>query len=174
MKAFLNKIRQFNEKVAESLTKKIPEDWRKASELTDEDILAAELLMTNAAPTMFDVAQAFGDYRVTIEGRFIASTPAAAVVDLLLHKNVPSYGNQSHSADIVPVLPPLPTGYISHNGGICPVPSQFLVNVLMRDGYDDECAKREAQFWFTGAEDWWQWEGSPSDNIVAYMVVEAP
>jgi hypothetical protein len=57
--------------------------------------------------------------------------------------------------------------FITHNGGPCPVSPEAIGGVEFRDG-TQECNTRLG-LWSEG-EDWWQWQGDPMDNIIAYRL----
>ncbi len=58
-------------------------------------------------------------------------------------------------------------GAVEHDGGPCPVPLNGYPTVFFRVGVEVEEAP--ASMWTLGDEDWWQWQGDPDDNIIAYI-----
>lgn len=61
--------------------------------------------------------------------------------------------------------------FITHNGGPCPVSPEAKVEVKFRDGGRSQ--PTEACLWDSWegtASDWWQWQGNPDDNIIAYRL----
>ena len=57
--------------------------------------------------------------------------------------------------------------FITHNGGPCPVSPETRVDVRFRDGREWEGFR--AHRWSIG-NDWWQWQGLPANNIIAYRL----
>ena len=57
--------------------------------------------------------------------------------------------------------------FITHNGGPCPVSPETVVDVKFADGRKRAC--RRAHLWSFG-RDWWQWQGRPANNIIAYRL----
>jgi len=69
-------------------------------------------------------------------------------------------------------VPPLPPGFIAHDGSPCPVPPETMVVVQFRDGGLDDPEGREARYWDGPPDKWWEWEGDfPVVNIMAYRVL---
>ena len=60
--------------------------------------------------------------------------------------------------------------FITHNGGPCPVSPETVVDVKFRDGGDLEAyvASHMEPDWTS--DNWWQWEGLPDNNIIAYRL----
>lgn len=59
-------------------------------------------------------------------------------------------------------------GWIEHDGGLCPVPDDDIVEVMFTDGATD---MTYAAFWSAakpGMDDSWTGECSPDDRIIAY------
>ena len=62
--------------------------------------------------------------------------------------------------------------FITHNGGPCPVSPEAKVEVLFRDGQSDDVGNPAWMFLKVSVhdDDWWQWQGDPMDNIIAYRI----
>lgn len=62
--------------------------------------------------------------------------------------------------------------FITHNGGPCPVSPEARVDVKFRSGLEME--NYGAKMWSAinnrWQDDWWQWQGDPMDNIIAYRL----
>jgi hypothetical protein len=62
--------------------------------------------------------------------------------------------------------------FITHNGGTCPVSPETRVDVRFRDGQSKDFSRPASAFMKLNAhdDDWWQWQGLPANNIIAYRL----
>ncbi|MDV4166215.1 hypothetical protein R1538_34765 [Rhizobium leguminosarum] len=63
--------------------------------------------------------------------------------------------------------------WIEWAGGECPVPLTALVDVRYADGHEEFFVEAEllARDCHGEPDDWWKHEGHPTENIIAYRVI---